>query len=113
MMDMVEIDQMRLTDLVVDFVDPNATDLPVTVVPSEKAASDVDDDEENGSGDGGSEEEETGPNREEALIRFARIRKRHTNLLKAIEKKGDDSPEVKRVQAKVADEFMQIKFVAN
>src|SRR3989344_1585670 len=49
MMDLVEIDQMRLTDLVVDFVDPNATDLPLPVVPSEKAATDVDDDEENGS----------------------------------------------------------------
>src|SRR3989338_2156148 len=51
MMDMVEIDHMRLTDLVVDFVDPNATDLPLPVVPSEKAATDVDDDEENGTGD--------------------------------------------------------------
>ncbi len=112
MMDLVEIDQMRLTDLVVDFVDPNATELPLPEVPSEKAAADVDDDEENGSGDGGSEEEETGPNREEALIRFARIRKLHMNLLKAIEKKGYDSPEVKRVQAKLADEFMQTKFVA-
>jgi len=112
MMDLVEIDQMRLTDLVVDFVDPNATDLPLPEVPSEKAAADVDDEEENGSGDGSSEEEETGPNREEALIRFARIRKLHTNLLKAIEKKGYDSPEVKRVQSKLADEFMQTKFVA-
>ena len=112
MMDLVEIDQMRLTDLVVDFVDPNATDLPLPEVPSEKAAADVDDEEENGAGDGASEEEETGPNREEALIRFARIRKLHLNLLKAIEKKGYDSPEVKRVQSKLADEFMQTKFVA-
>ena len=40
MMDLVEIDQMRLTDLVVDFVDPNATDLPLPEVPSEKAAAD-------------------------------------------------------------------------
>jgi RNA polymerase primary sigma factor len=113
MMDLVEIDQMRLTDLVVDFVDPNATDLPLPEVPSEKAAGiDDDDKEEDESGDGASEEEETGPNREEALIRFARIRKLHTNLLKAIEKKGYDSPEVKRVQAKLADEFMQTKFVS-
>jgi RNA polymerase primary sigma factor len=110
MMDLVEVDQMRLTDLVVDFVDPNATDLPLPEAPSEKAA-DADDDEEE-SGDGGSDEDETGPNREEALIRFARIRKLHTNLLKAIEKKGYDSNEVKRVQARLADEFMQIKFVS-
>jgi len=110
MMDLVEVDQMRLTDLVVDFVDPNATDLPLPEAPSEKAAAADDDEEE--SGDGSSDEDETGPNREEALIRFARIRKLHTNLLKAIEKKTYDSPEVKRVQARLADEFMQIKFVS-
>ena len=114
MMDLVEIDQMRLTDLVVDFVDPNATDVPLPEAPSEKAAATDEDDEKEGeeSGDGSGDDEETGPNREEALIRFARIRKLHTNLLKAIEKKGYVSPEVKRVQAKLADEFMQIKFVS-
>ena len=115
MMDLVEIDQMRLTDLVVDFVDPNAVDVPLPeAAPSEKAAAADDDDEEDESGDGSgsNDDEETGPNREEALIRFARIRKLHTNLLKAIDKKGYDSPEVKRVQAKLADEFMQIKFVS-
>ncbi len=112
MMDLVEVDQMRLTDLVVDFVDPNAVDVPLPEAPSEKAVA-ADDDEEDESGDGsGSDDDETGPNREEALIRFARIRKLHTNLLKAIEKKGYDSPDVKRVQARLADEFMQIKFVS-
>jgi RNA polymerase primary sigma factor len=113
MMDLVELDQMRLTDLVVDFVDPNAVDVPLPEINTEKAATaDIDDEAESGDGSASSEEEETGPNREEALIRFARIRKLHTNLLKAIEKKGGDSPDVKKVQAKLADEFMQIKFVA-
>src|SRR6185295_13425394 len=32
MMDLVEADQMRLTDLVVDFVDPNAPDMPLPEV---------------------------------------------------------------------------------
>ena len=110
MMDLVEIDQMRLTDLVVDFVDPDATDLPLPEAPSEKAAAaDDEEEDEEGSGEG---DDETGPNREEALIRFARIRKLHTNLLKAIEKRSYDSPEVKRIQTRLADEFMQIKFVS-
>ncbi|MDH3514696.1 MAG: RNA polymerase sigma factor RpoD [Gammaproteobacteria bacterium] len=116
MMDLVEIDQMRLTDLVVDFVDPDADDAPLPEAPAVKAAADDDekddkDDDENDSGDSDSDDE-TGPNREEALIRFARIRKLHTNLAKAIDKKGYDSPDVKRIQAKLADEFMQIKFVS-
>ncbi|HEU5337782.1 MAG TPA: RNA polymerase sigma factor RpoD [Sulfuricaulis sp.] len=115
MMDLVEIDQMRLTDLVVDFVDPDADDAPLPEAPPVKVAAEDDEkddkDEDDSSSDSDSDEE-TGPNREEALIRFARIRKMHTNLLKAIDKKGYDSPEVKRIQAKLADEFMQIKFVS-
>ncbi|MBI3545988.1 MAG: sigma-70 family RNA polymerase sigma factor, partial [Gammaproteobacteria bacterium] len=110
MMDLVEIDQMRLNDLVVDFVDPNAVDVPLPDETVVKAPAEVDENEE--SDGAATDEDETGPNREEALIRFARIRKLHTNLLKAIEKKGYDSNEVKRIQAKLADEFMQIKFVS-
>jgi len=77
-------------------------------VGAKAAAADEDDDE---AGDT-SEEEDTGPDREEAFARFAHVRKLHANLLKAIDKKGYDSPDVKRVQAKLADEFMQIKFVS-
>ncbi|MCR4346392.1 MAG: RNA polymerase sigma factor RpoD [Sulfuricaulis sp.] len=112
MMDLVEIDQMRLTDLVVDFVDPNAVDAPPPEPLVVKAVVDDDKDDKDDDESSTDSEEETGPNREEALIRFARIRKLHISLLKAIDKNGDDSPEVKRVQSKVADEFMQIKFVA-
>src|SRR5581483_7770160 len=100
MMDLVEADQMRLTDLVVDFVDPNAPDLPPPEIKTASANEETDTDEEGG------------PNREEALIRFARIRKLHANLLKASAKSGHDSPEVRRVQKKLADEFMQIKLVS-
>ncbi|HEY5682654.1 MAG TPA: RNA polymerase sigma factor RpoD [Sulfuricaulis sp.] len=112
MMDLVEVDQMRLTDLVVDFVDPDADDAPLPEAPPVKVAADDDDKDDDDSGSDSDSDDETGPNREEALIRFARIRKQHTNLLKAIDKKGYDSPEVKRIQAKLADEFMQIKFVS-
>ena len=108
-MDLVEADQIRLTDLVVDFVDPNAADMPLPAAVGAKAAAADEDDDEAGDT---SEEEDTGPDREEAFARFAHVRKLHANLLKAIDKKGYDSPDVKRVQAKLADEFMQIKFVS-
>jgi RNA polymerase primary sigma factor len=111
LMDEVEADRMRLTDLVVDFVDPNAQDMPLPE-PGVKAAPADDDSEESESGGSGDSEEEGGPDREEALRRFAYIRKQHANLLKTIEKKGYDSPDVKKIQAKMADEFMQIKFVS-
>jgi len=119
-MDEVEADRLRLTELVVDFVDPNADDVPVPeAAPAPKPApakaktkdSDSDDSDSSDSSDSSSDED-TGPDREEALRRFAFIRKLHTNLLKAIEKKGYDCPEIKKIQAKLVDEFMQIKFVS-
>ncbi len=112
MMDLIENEQMRLTDLVVDFVDPNAVDAPLPVISGPKAAPEAG--EGNGDQSDASDEtadEDTGPDREEALARFARIRKLHANMLKTLAKKGYGSPEAKRVQAKLADEFMQIKFV--
>ncbi len=112
MMDLVEIDQMRLTDLVVDFVDPDAKDMPLPeVTPKVAAPAEKDEEEESESG-GGDADEEGGPDREEAMIRFTRIRRLHDNLAKTIDKKGYDAPEVKRLQKKLADEFMQIKFVS-
>src|SRR5205814_10209087 len=112
MMDLVEADQMRLTDLVVDFVDPNAPDLPPPEIKVAVPAEDNEAEETDGSGGSTEEEEEGGPSREEALIRFARIRKLHQGLLKTSAKHGHDSPEVRRVQKKLAEEFMQIKFVS-
>ena len=111
MMDLVEVDQMRLTDLVVDFVDPDAVDMPLPQVAPKIAAAD-DEEEETEAGTTATEEEDTGPDREEAMIRFTRIRRLYPHLLKTIEKKGYDSPEIKRLQKKLADEFMQIKFAA-
>ncbi len=108
LMDEVEADRLRLTDLVVDFVDPDAADMPIPE-PGTKAAGVSDDDESDAGSDG---DDESGPDREEALKRFARIRKLHQSLVKAIAKKGHNSPEAKRVQKRLADEFMQIKFVS-
>jgi RNA polymerase primary sigma factor len=106
MMDMVEADQMRLTDLIVDFVDPHAVDKPLPTITA-AASGDMDDDAE-----GVGTEEDTGPDREEALKRFARIRKLHTNLVKALDKDGFGAPSIARSQAKLSAEFLQIKFVS-
>jgi RNA polymerase primary sigma factor len=120
MMDMVEGDQMRLTDLVVDFINPNAKDEPLpeildddseTPVASAKAKG-KDEEEESEEGGNGGSDDDSGPDREEALARFGRIRKLHGNLAKALDKKGFGSPEAQRAQKKLAEEFLQIKFVA-
>jgi RNA polymerase primary sigma factor len=115
MMDMVEAEQMRLTDVVVDFIDPNAKAEPLPQilvdedsVPSDATKSKEDEESEDGSGS----EEDVGPDREEALRRFARIRKLHASLAKALDKNGFGTPEAQRAQKKLTEEFLQIKFVA-
>jgi len=127
LMDEVETDRLRLTDLVVDFVDPNAADVPpeegenaapkpaakpAVPKPAAVAGAPKDKDDDEAEGAEGGDEEEGGPDREEALRRFAQIRKLRASLLKAIEKHGYDSVDVKRVQKKLAGEFMQIKLVS-
>ena len=115
MMDMVEAEQMRLTDLVVDFVDPNAVDEPPPEMmgdESRSAATEESDEENEEEGGAAAADEEGGPDREEAIARFARIRKLHASLSKVLEKKGFGSPEVIKIQRKLADEFLQIKFVS-
>jgi RNA polymerase primary sigma factor len=115
MMEMVETDQMRLTDLVVDFIDPNAPDAPLPEIVRVDAAAvdkDADDSEDETDAGGTATEEETGPDREEALARFARVRKLHGTLTKSLEKKGFGSPEAVKLQTKLTEEFLQIKFVA-
>src|SRR3990170_4697585 len=111
MMDLVEAEQMRLTDLVVDFIDPNAKDEPLPVIHADEeggSGKSKDDDES----DDSSSEEDTGPDREEALRRFARVRRLHTSLAKALDKNGFGAPEALRAQKKLTEEFLEIKFVA-
>jgi RNA polymerase primary sigma factor len=100
LMDRVVAEEMRLTDLVADFVDPNADDTPVPPAQGQKKDSDDDD-----------EEEATGPDREEAMERFARVKKQYEAMLRVLKKKGLGSPDIKKPAVKIADELLQIKFV--
>jgi len=118
MMDLVEAEQMRLTDLVVDFIDPNAKDEPLPEILADEdgvpagAAKAKDKDKDDEESEEGGTEEDTGPDRDEALRRFARIRKLNTGLAKALDKAGFGTPEAQRAQKKLTEEFLQIKFVA-
>ena len=87
MMDLVETEQLRLTDLVVDFIDPNAKaepePLPEIMGDDDSLPAGAKTKEEEENEDGSTAEEDTGPDREEALRRFARIRKLHAKIGRA------------------------------
>jgi len=98
----IKDEEMRLTDLLVAFIDPNAE--INTNPPQASAASDDDDDDEE------EEEVDTGPDFDEAMERFESIRKKHLSYLKIVEKNGYDDPKARTVQIEMIPELMEIKF---
>ena len=116
MMDLIEAEEMRLTDLLSDFVDPNAEEDPipqparVAEVATTEAKTDSDDSDDDDDADT-EDEGPTGPSMEEALVRFARVRKLHNSMQKTIAKKGIGHADLEKIEQKLADEFLEIKFV--
>ncbi len=107
--DLCEREQLRLSDLISGFVDPNAEDDLIPIASAEDVEEGALD--EDGDGSASTTDEDLNANREAAIARFTRIRKLHASLTRAIEKKGYDSPEAGRVRRKLIEEFMQVKLV--
>ncbi len=110
LMELCEKEQVRLSDLVAGFVDPNAPDEPISPV-SPLIAANRDGGQQENNDSASTTDEDPGANREEALARFAKIRRLHNNLMRNIEKKGYDSPEAARGRKRLIDEFLQVKLV--
>ena len=104
LMALCENEQVRLSDLISGFIDPDSVDAPIPQVHNPLEAGDVQDNDDD-------VEEDLRAVREEAMMRFTRIRRLHTNLTKAIAKKSYDSPEVARAQKRLTDDFLQLKLV--
>ena len=102
----IKEEKMRLTDLLVAFIDPNA-EIDPNPVQSGSAAENNDDDDED-------EDEapvDTGPDMDEALDRFKAMRKLHMRHGKALEKHGYDSKQARKIQDELIEGLMEIKFV--
>ena len=109
--ELVKAGQMRLVDIIVGFVDPNAPDEiaqpqnpKLMALEPEEAA---DDDETEGD-----EEEEavdTGPDPIEAAKRFASIARLHTQYVNALDKLGSKDPKALKLRKRVCAELMELK----
>ncbi|MCH2189754.1 MAG: RNA polymerase sigma factor RpoD [Gammaproteobacteria bacterium] len=106
--DNVKEEKMRLTDLLVAFIDPNA-EIDPNPVQSGTAAQNNEDDEAE------ADEEEkpvdTGPDMDEAIERFKAMAKLHNRHAKALEKHGYDSKQARKIQEELIEGLMEIKFV--
>ena len=108
----VKAGQMRLVDVIVGFVDPNAPDEiaqpqnpKLMALEREEAANDDDE------ADGDEEEEaiDTGPDPEEAAKRFSSIAKVHHQFLNALDKLGSKDPKTLKIRKKICGELMELK----
>jgi RNA polymerase primary sigma factor len=108
----VKAGQMRLVDVIVGFVDPNAPDEiaqpqnpKMMALEREEAAND---DEE---ADGDEEEEalDTGPDPEEAAKRFNSLTKVYHQYLNALDKLGSKDPKTLKIRKKICSELMELK----
>jgi RNA polymerase primary sigma factor len=108
----VKAGQMRLVDVIVGFVDPNAPDEiaqpqnpKMMALEREEAANDDDE------ADSDEDEEaiDTGPDPEEAAKRFSSIAKVHHQFLNALDKLGSKDPKTLKIRKKICGELMELK----
>src|SRR5471032_1108940 len=108
----VKAGQMRLVDVIVGFVDPNAPDeiaqpqnpKLMTLEPDEAA-----EDDEEAEGEEDEEAIDTGPDPEEAAKRFSSIAKIHHQFLHALDKHGSKDPKTQKTRKKICGELMELK----
>ncbi|EFP95918.1 RNA polymerase sigma factor RpoD [Vibrio caribbeanicus] len=115
--DKVQAEELRLTDLITGFVDPNAdeTTAPTaTHIGSELTESELDDeddvdDEDEEDGEGTDDEEESGIDPELALEKFTSLRNTFQNFQLACNEYGSESPKAQIAHELVLDVFREFR----
>ncbi|MEL0640191.1 RNA polymerase sigma factor RpoD [Pseudoalteromonas aliena] len=115
--DKFEAEEMRLSDIIVGFIDPNEDDAPISATNigselSEKQLDDNDDDDDKDSDDDEDEEEvDTGPDPEEARIHFEHLRDLYNKARDTFEAKGRSHPESQAAIFEIGELFRTFKLI--
>ncbi|MEL4272271.1 RNA polymerase sigma factor RpoD [Shewanella xiamenensis] len=117
--DQYEADELRLSDIISGFVNPDEEDLGPTAthIGSELSEEDLEDeddeeDEEDEDGDADSDDDgNKGPDPEEARERFSQLRTAYENALKIIEAKGREHPESIKALFEIGEIFKEFRLV--
>ena len=107
----VDKGDVRLSDIISGFVDPDASDeiaSPVAVAQGAATDSDEDEDEDDDS-DGGGAVVDTGPDPEEARERFNRLAKLYAKALSSKTSKSEGK--LAKLREQLTQEFMELKLV--
>ena len=97
--DAIEAGEMKLTEVVVAFMELNALDDETVAIPGEPGQNAADE-----------EESPSGPDFDDAVARFKRMRRMWNSLTKAIDTHGLGSKQALRTRKRLGDELLQIKF---
>jgi len=97
--------KQRLTEVMIDFIDPNAPDEPLPVAKKPTDVADKKDEEEEDEGP-------TGPDLEEVAAHFAKLGKLHARFIKLNDKNGAGDPKAQKYLDQMAEMFMVLKLPA-
>lgn len=110
--DRYEAEEVRLSDIISGFIDPNAEDVAPTATHVGSELSDEDLDDEDDEDDEGEEEEgPKGPDPEEAKERFTQLREVHENALRIIGEKGRGHPEATVALFEIGELFKEFRLM--
>ena len=115
MWDNFEAEEVRLTDIIVGFLDPDAEDEEVaaaaTHVGSELSKEELDDEDNGDTDEEDEEEEDTGPDPELAREKFTALRDAYEHANKVIDKKGRGHKDAQKAIDGVAEVFKEFRLI--
>ncbi|KAA1151741.1 RNA polymerase sigma factor RpoD [Pseudoalteromonas sp. FUC4] len=116
--DKFEAEEMRLSDIIVGFIDPNEDTAPIsaTNIGSELSAKQLDDDDKDDKDDADNDDEDeeevdTGPDPEEARIHFENLRDLYNKARDTFEAKGRSHPESQAAIFEIGELFRTFKLI--
>ena len=111
--DKYEADELRLTDIISGFVNPDDDDVAPTAthVGSELSEEELEDEDDDGDDEDDEEEGPKGPDPEEAKEKFTQLREAYEKGLLVIEKKGRDHPEAIGALFVIGELFKEFRLI--
>ena len=107
----VKAEEMRITELISGFIDPNAEELEIPEPAQVQAANRGKDDDDDDSDTESEEPVDTGPDPEEAKERFAEIEKIYNQLVTAQAKSGNNAARIKKLREQLSEQIGILKLV--
>ena len=106
----VTSEEMRLTDLITGFIDPNADEVEI---PQPKQPQAADSEKKEGKDEEDEDEEpvDTGPDPEEAKQSFTEVGKIYNQLVSAYEKDSNNAARLKKLRDQLAEQINTLKLV--